>query len=410
MGNIFLDYVSNFNKMKATSFASLNYSPTPFEYPSSGFFGVDNKGALEESNDSRAAYTQALMWYLTDDERYAENAVKILNAWGSVCKGHKGPNWSLNAAWNGSIFPMAAEIMRKYEGWKAEDIEQFKNMLSVAFLRILNNRNLYGNRMFSGINALMAIGVFNDDRAAFYQGVLGWLDYVPTYFYIDEDNQNPASPNYWRSEVKPSTDEYLAMQGTEYPEGENWLLLDNNPFNNNDDSTAITSGRPGYENFYGGLPLYNGQLGESGRDYEHAEMGFSAAVNAAEIAYHQGIDLYSVYQERIIAASELHTSLRMGMPVPDDFCGGTVTPLSASATYETAYNHYANRMGIEMPRTEEYIRSQIRRWPAEGKVAPLGFAGTKVGGQISLTTYYESLTHGKPMSPQRLRRSLMGLK
>ena len=109
-------YVSNFNKMKATSFASLNYSPTPFEYPSSGFFGVDNKGALEESNDSRAAYTQALMWYLTDDERYAENAVKILNAWGSVCKGHKGPNWSLNAAWNGSIFPMAAEIMRKYEG------------------------------------------------------------------------------------------------------------------------------------------------------------------------------------------------------------------------------------------------------------------------------------------------------
>jgi len=83
---------SAFEQMKATKFADLKYKPHAHETSSSGFLGAGGGagGSFDESDDSIAAYTQALMWIFTDNEQYAQNAVQILNAW-SILQTHGGP-------------------------------------------------------------------------------------------------------------------------------------------------------------------------------------------------------------------------------------------------------------------------------------------------------------------------------
>ena len=99
---------SAFEQMKGSKWADLKYTPHPHETCSSGFFGAGGNvgGTFDESDDANAAYTQALMWIFTDNEQYAQNAAKILNAW-QILQGHGGGNWWLQAAWEGSEWPEA---------------------------------------------------------------------------------------------------------------------------------------------------------------------------------------------------------------------------------------------------------------------------------------------------------------
>ena len=109
-----------------------------------------------------------------------------------------GASISMNAAWAGSMFPQGAELIRAtYPKWKQEDRAAFSKMLNRAFLPILHNRLSYGNRELAVINALMAIGVFNDDRGAFLEGLSNWVSYVPCWIYLKEDGPTPIKPDYW---------------------------------------------------------------------------------------------------------------------------------------------------------------------------------------------------------------------
>ena len=86
--------------------------------------------------DCAAAYSQALMYAITGDKAYAENAIKIMNAWSStLVGGHNYANGPVQAAWSGSVWPRAAEIIRyTYDGWSDSDIAKFQNMLRVQYL------------------------------------------------------------------------------------------------------------------------------------------------------------------------------------------------------------------------------------------------------------------------------------
>ncbi len=390
-------WATNFERLKKHESASLSYTPTPYEYPSAGLYGTDDAGHAAEQADARAAYTHALMWALTGDERYAEKSIEIMNAWSYVIKGHKGGNWYLQTAWVGSVFPLAGEIIRStYDGWADEDIEQFKTMLSTAYLPELNNRKSYGNRGLTVFNALVAIGVFCDDRAAIYQGVYNWLDYVPAYFYIDADKSNPVAPTYCLdNDDKPTKEDYLNMHSDIYPNPEDsWLNLSNNPFNLGEDRAVATQDLN--SRFYNPGTFYDGICGETGRDLGHSEMAYAAAIYTAEIMYNQGIDIYSIYKDRFVAFSETHSALRLGAPIPDDLYGGHIEGLGMSGTYEVGYNHLHNRLGIEMPRTTQYIRTAVRNfggpvWPTKGLL------GSGAGGQAGLHINWESLIAGQPL-------------
>jgi hypothetical protein len=79
-------------------------------------------------------------------------------------------------------------------------------------------------------------------------------------------------------------------------------------------------------------------------------MAMSLTFNSAQIAWNQGVDLYSPNAERLTVAMELVESWILGVsPAPL-----TVTGNSAGS-FEMAYNHFANIMGMRLPYTEKLV-------------------------------------------------------
>lgn len=60
----------------------------------------------------------------------------------------------------------------------------------------------------------------------------------------------------------------------------------------------------------------NGQCQESGRDQQHVQMGIGYLANAAEIAWHQGVDLYGVFDNRLFKGFEYTACYMSGEDVP----------------------------------------------------------------------------------------------
>lgn len=296
---------SAFEAAKASELGSLTYEPHPWKTCECGPFSRPDHGCKDEQHDSQAAYTQALLWFLTRDERYAQNATNILNAWSSTLTGgHINANGPVQAAWCAELFPRAAEIIRyTYPGWKAEDIERFRTMLDTQYKPSLVNGSCEnGNKELSMSDALINIGVFNDDRATFELGLRMWRGRTPAYIYLTSDGPTP---------LKPANCE-LAIWGNK----------------------GLTT------------PLVDGLLQESVRDSGHANLALSSMVNAAETARQQGIDLYAEQGNRIMAALEFqarHLPPNNTPPPPN-------LSFHIHPTWEIAFNHYHNRLGKELPK------------------------------------------------------------
>jgi len=321
-------FYSAFLKAQNSNIGSLSYQP--YGPPSDGFIKCGptsnpNIGCSNADNDSSAAYLQALLWYITGNQQYANNAITLLNLYGHNLKGYStGSTYSnapLQAAWDGEKWPRAAEIIRySGAGWADADVSAFKSMLNTAILPlIINGSNSNGNWEISMIEALIGIGVFNDDPTTFNTGITYWKQRIPAYFYYHTDGAAPVP----------------APRGTA-----NWY----------------------------GQTVYNASVDgisqETCRDFGHAQYGISGALDAAETAHIQGIDLYndvaSNAKNRLTAALEFNAYYLMGNSVPTSVCGGTVT-LQVYPTDEIGYNEYHNRLGIDLPLTLQYLQTVIRQ-------------------------------------------------
>jgi len=282
-----------------------------------------NFGCSAADNDSSAAYLQALLWYITGNHQYADNAIAILNKYAYNLKGYTNSNEPLQAAWDSEKFPRAAEIIRySNAGWADADIQQFKTMLSTVILpRIINGSTSNGNWEISMIEGMINIGVFNDDLATFNKGVLYWKQRIPAYFYYHTDGAAPVP----------------APRGTA-----NWY------------------GQPVYDSRVDGISQ------ETCRDFGHAQYGISGALDAAETAFIQGVDLYndvaSNALNRLTAALEFNAKYQLAnsTSVPSYVCNGTVA-LQVYPTDEIGYNNYHNRQSLDLPLTIQYLNQVIRQ-------------------------------------------------
>ena len=130
-----------------------------------GLTNIDSKS--EDANISRydaaAAYSQALLWYLTGEEAYARSAIAILNSWSNLQAFTTGTQQDrLQAGWIGAVFAPAAEIMRLYPGWTPAEIKNLQAMFRRAFYPQLTTASSWnGNVDLTQIDAMMAIAVFN---------------------------------------------------------------------------------------------------------------------------------------------------------------------------------------------------------------------------------------------------------
>jgi hypothetical protein len=296
---------SAFEAAKSSAWGALNYTPKPWKTCECGPRSNPDLGCKDEQRDAEAAYTQALLWSITGDKAYAENAIKIMNAWSyTLTGGHKRENAPVQAAWCSEVWPRAAEIIRyTYSGWSAKDIDQFKSMLKNQYVpSMIDGSCENGNKELSMSEALINIGVFNDDRTIFDAGVKMWRGRAPAYIYLKSDGPTP---------VKPAGCE-MAIWG-------------------NKGHTT---------------PLVDGLLQETCRDSGHANMALSAMVNAAETARQQGLDLYAEQGKRIMAALEFQAQYLAPnhAPVPE------FLEFNKHPTWEIAYNHFHNRLGEKLPK------------------------------------------------------------
>ncbi|MET7465679.1 AbfB domain-containing protein [Nonomuraea sp. NPDC005501] len=313
-------YKAGWDKLVANGRSRSTWKPRPL---ATVVRGGDGQNYPQLYNDIHAAYQNALRWRISGDKAHADTARDILNAWSATLRTVTGnADRFLAAGIYGYQFANAAELMRDYPGF---DVERFRKMLltvfhplSDAFLVRHNGAcitNYWANWDLCNLAAIMAIGVFCDDRAMFDRAV----DYVK------------------------------------------------NGKGNGSIMNAIPFLHPG------GLAQWQ----ESGRDQGHTMMGVGLIGTIAEMAWNQGLDLYGHADNRIMKAAEYVARYNLGQSVPfTTYTWGTGTNCARREqtvvsdagrgqdrpVWELLYNHYANRRGLAVP----YTRAYAERVRAEG--------------------------------------------
>ena len=275
---------------------SLDFTPQPFTEISVGAYGANSIGGREFSQSADAVYNHALMWYITGDKAYAEKAIEILNAWSYVLRGFDANNAKLNVGLSGFYFLNAAEILKHTDSGWAE-----KDL--AQFTR-------------------MVLTVFYPTIKDFFTEANGNWDasMICTMMCIgiftdNADIFNRAVERFYRGEGNSGITRYI------YP---------------------------------------GGQCQETTRDWDHVQLGLGEFAKAAQVAHTQGLDFFSVADERIAQGFE-HACRYLSDEEIELY--GVFTDRKKEHTkdiFEFIYQYYKNRKGIILPYTEKVIFQRTR--------------------------------------------------
>ncbi|MFJ4938371.1 alginate lyase family protein [Streptomyces pseudovenezuelae] len=326
-----------FDQMLASKYADLNRTPKPRAVVECGSYSNPNYGCTDEREDAIAAYTDALAWYITRDERYARKAIQLMDAWSAVITDHTNSNAPLQTGWAGSSWPRAAEIIKyTYTGGWANS-GRFATMLRTVYLpEISNGSNSNGNWELSMMEAAVGISVFLEDKTSYDKAMAKFRTRTAAYVYLDSDGELPKTV--------PSQNLNTRDKIVGYWQGQ---------------STFVT-----------------GLTQETCRDLTHTGYGISAISHVAETSRIQGQDLYGTdVGERLRQALGFQAKYELGAAVPSWLCGGSLK-LGLGPVTEVGYNALHNRLGMGMTNTQALTE---RNRPA---------------GSNNLFVAWETLTHG----------------
>ncbi|WP_223276176.1 alginate lyase family protein [Sphingomonas daechungensis] len=292
----------------------------------------DQTQAAASQAEAVKAYANALAWRLTGNRKYSRRAIAILNLWANL-RGFVGKTDQdkLHAGWIGALFGEAAEVMRESPDWSTDDIAALQAMFRRAFYpQLLTASHWNGNVDLTQIDALMTISVFNDDVSAFKIGLQRLEARSKAYIFLQSDFEPGAgdhriSPAVWFDPVR-------------------WV---------------------------------DGLTQETCRDNgHHAQFGLASALHAAEIAWNQGVDVYTPQTKRFTAAMELLARQLLTGDMQGT-CANAVSTDTVFNTFEVGFNHYHYRVGLPLPFTERLISERVRP-----------------DGASELNIFHETLTHG----------------
>ncbi|MFF4627183.1 alginate lyase family protein [Streptomyces griseorubiginosus] len=325
------------DQMLASKYADLNRTPKPRAVVECGSYSNPNYGCTDEREDAIAAYTDALAWYLTRDDRYARKAIQLMDAWSAVITDHTNSNAPLQTGWAGSTWPRAAEIIKyTYTGSWANS-GRFATMLRNVYLpEIINGSNSNGNWELSMMEAAVGISVFLEDKASYDKAMGKFRTRTAAYVYLESDGALPKTV----------------------------------PSQNLDTRDKVVNYWQGQSTFVTGLTQ------ETCRDFTHTGYGISAISHVAETSRIQGQDLYGTdVGERLRQALGFQSKYELGAAVPSWLCGGSLKTGLGPVT-EVGYNALHHRLGIGMTNTQALTE---RNRPA---------------GSNNLFVAWETLTHG----------------
>ncbi|AZM50185.1 hypothetical protein DMB38_34290 [Streptomyces sp. WAC 06738] len=304
-----------YDQMMGSRYASLSRTPKPRAVVECGSYSNPNYGCTDEREDAIAAYTTALAWYLTRDERYARKSIELMDAWSATIRDHTNSNAPLQTGWAGSSWPKAAEIIKyTYDGgWANEG--RFRTMLRDVYLpEIIGGSNSNGNWELTMMEAAVGIAVFLEDKGAYDRAMQTFRTRVPAFVYLESDGELPRTV----------------------------------PKQNLDTRQKIINYWQGQSTFVTGLTQ------ETCRDFTHTGYGLASISHVAETARIQGEDLYRTdVGERLRHALGFQSRYELGEAPPAWLCGGSVDRGLGPVT-EIGYNALHHRMGIAMTNTGRY--------------------------------------------------------
>lgn len=328
--------------MPPVKMGALSYVPHPQVMQANG------SGITACREDSLAAYTHALLYFIKQDPRHAEKAIEIMDAWTAVDQPPIALVNGLQVAWGAAVWPRAAEIIRHtYTAKPWAGAAAWGEWMMRVFVPVVDEgASTNGNIGLVMTEAAAAIAVYTDNETLWNQSITMWRAQAPAYVYITSDGPSPA---------RPPQERYLQNTGPICEPNCNDKQMVNYWHGQKDFGTGVA----------------DGICQESCRDAAHVTLGYATLVNTAETAFHQGIDIYAEEERRLIAGAELHASLLLDepaphrQPVPQWLCGGfikgvntdlngwghkggTLSPVNAT-TWSMVHHHYVTRMGALMP-------------------------------------------------------------
>lgn len=261
----------------------------PYTHVLRGSYGKPNIGGDDLAKSANMAYNCALVWYITNDKTYANKAIEILNAWSPVLWDFDYNDAKLLAAWTGHELCNAAEILR------------------------YTNSGWQQKDVDSFSNMLMT---------AYYPLIR---------YYFPQANGN------WDGAIIHSI---MAIG----------IFTDNRKMFDNAVNHFLHAPVNGSIFKY----IYpSGQCQESTRDQAHVQLGLGEFAGAAQIAFTQGVDLFSLGNNRLALGSEYTARFLSG---EEPQCYGTISERAKNLRddYESVYSHYTAR-GVEMPYTKKAV-------------------------------------------------------
>jgi hypothetical protein len=321
-------WLSGWQRLTANAHAQLDWMPKPVATVFRGANGKDPENYARLYNDAAAAYALALRWKISDDRRYADKAVDVLDAWSATLVAIDGTSDKyLAAGIYGYQLANAAEILRTYEGWPADSVARFAAMMLSVFYPLNHDflvrhngaciSHYWANWDICNMDSMLAIGVLSDRRAIYDEAV--------SYFKSGSGNG----------------------------------AIDK----------AVFYVHPGHL----------GQWQESGRDQGHNLLGIGLMGAFCEMAWHQGDDLYGYDDNRFLAGAEYVAQYNLGNDVPYtpyDNCDKVNQTTIAAASrggdrpiWELVYNHYVNRKHLAAPFTTQYA-ARVRPEGGGGDYGP----------------------------------------
>ncbi|MER6379603.1 alginate lyase family protein [Streptomyces sp. NPDC001250] len=301
-----------YDQMTASPYASLSRTPKPRAVVECGPYSDPNYGCTDEREDAIAAYTDALAWYITRDDRYAKKAIELMDAWSATLTNHTNSNAPLQTAWAGASWAKAAELIKyTYTGtWSSAG--RFATLLRNVYLaKVVNGSNSNGNWELTMMEAAVGISVFLEDKASYDSAMARFRTRTAAYVYLSSDGDVPKT--------EPSQNLNTRDKIVAYWQGQ---------------STFVT-----------------GLTQETCRDFVHTGYGISALSHVAETSRIQGQDLYGTdVGERLRQALGFQSKYELGAAVPSWLCGGSVKQGLGPIT-EVGYNALHNRLGIAMANT-----------------------------------------------------------
>jgi hypothetical protein len=273
--------------------ADSDFNVQAFTHVVRGSYGRKGQGHRELSASAKEAYRQALLWYITDDKSHATKSIAILNAWSGQLWDFDDNDAKLIAALTGQYFLNAAEILRYTSS--GWEAEEIQNFEQLML-------------------------------TVFYP-------YIRDFFTEANGNWDAAMIN---------------------------TMLGIGIFTDRPDIFKRAADRYFWGPNNGGITKYiypNGQIQETTRDWPHVQLGLGEFAKAAQIAWTQGVDFYSVADHRLALGMEYTAKFMLGNEVP---VYGEISQRGRGEfrdIYESVYAHYTSLKRIKMPFTEKAISS-----------------------------------------------------